>query len=87
MFKTKFGSRVIGWIVLPFKSDKDIDEYSKTHPKAGKWAKRIKGIFTIVNLILDVLSLKALIHKAGALAAKYPSIFKLTCMGLQTAAA
>ena len=86
MFKTFF-KNVGTFMVMPFKSDKDIDYYSESHPRAAKWARRIKGIFTIGNMILDIISLKILIHKAGALIAKYPSIFKLTCMGLQTAAA
>lgn len=86
MFKTFF-KRVGTFMVMPFKSDKDIDYYAESHPKAAKWARRFKGIFTIGNMILDIISLKMLIHKAGALIAKYPSIFKLTCMGLQTAAA
>lgn len=86
MFKTFF-KRVGTFMVMPFKSDKDIDYYAESHPRAAKWARRIKGIFTIGNMILDIISLKMLIHKAGALIAKYPSIFKLTCMGLQTAAA
>lgn len=85
MFKTFF-KRVGTFMVMPFKSDKDIDYYAESHPKAAKWARRFKGIFTIGNMILDIISLKMLIHKAGALIAKYPSIFKLTCMGLQTAA-
>lgn len=86
MFKTFF-KNVGTFMVMPFKSDKDIDYYAESHPKAAKWARRFKGIFTIGNMILDIITLKTLIHKAGALAAKYPSIFKLTCMGLQTAAA
>ena len=83
MFKTFF-KNVGTFMVMPFKSDKDIDYYAESHPRAAKWARRIKGIFTIGNMILDIITLKTLIHKAGALAAKYPSIFKLTCMGLQT---
>lgn len=86
MFKTFFKNAGT-FMVMPFKSDKDIEYYAESHPKAAKWARRFKGIFTIGNMILDIITLKTLIHKAGALAAKYPSIFKLTCMGLQTAAA
>lgn len=86
MFKTFF-KNVGTFMVMPFKSDKDIEYYAESHPKAAKWARRFKGIFTIGNMILDIITLKTLIHKAGALAAKYPSIFKLTCIGLQTAAA
>lgn len=86
MFKAFF-KNVGTFMVMPFKSDKDIDYYAESYPRAAKWARRIKGIFTIGNMILDIITLKTLIHKAGALAAKYPSIFKLTCMGLQTAAA
>ena len=31
------------FIALPFKSDEDITNYSKIHPKAGKVAKFIKA--------------------------------------------
>ena len=86
MFKTFF-KNVGTFMVMPFKPDKDIEYYAESHPNAAKWARRFKGIFTIGNMILDIITLKTLIHKAGALAAKYPSIFKLTCIGLQTAAA
>ena len=45
------------FIALPFKSDADIENYSAIHPKAGKVAKFIKGIFTAINVYVDLWSL------------------------------
>ena len=72
MFKKFF--KFIG---MPFKSDADITEYSKEHPKAGKFAKVIKGCFTAINCYIDLWSLNELLKMFGKGFKHFPDIVKL----------
>ena len=72
MFKKFF--KFIG---MPFKSDADIAEYSKEHPKAGKFAKVIKGCFTAINCYIDLWSLNELLKMFGKGFKHFPDIVKL----------
>ena len=72
MFKKFF--KFIG---MPFKSDADITEYSKEHPKAGKFAKVIKGCFTAINCYIDLWSLNELLNMFGKGFKHFPDIVKL----------
>ena len=71
MFKKFF--KFIG---MPFKSDADITEYSKEHPKAGKFAKVIKGCFTAINCYIDLWSLNELLKMFGKGFKYFPDIVK-----------
>ena len=64
------------FISMPFKSDADIADYSKTHPKAGKVAKFIKGCFTAINLYVDLWSLNELLKMLGKGIKHFPDITK-----------
>ena len=64
------------FITLPFKSDDDIANYSKVHPKAGKVAKFIKGCFTAINLYVDLWSLNELLKMCGKGIKHFPDITK-----------
>ena len=62
------------FIALPFKSDADIANYSKSHPKAGKAAKFIKGCFTVINFYVDIYSLNELLKMFGKGIKHFPDI-------------
>ena len=64
------------FIALPFKSDADIENYSAIHPKAGKVAKFIKGIFTAINVYVDLWSLNELLKMFGKGIKHFPDITK-----------
>lgn len=72
MFKKFF--KFIG---MPFKSDTDIAEYSKEHPKAGKFAKVIKGCFTAINLYVDLWSLNELLKMFGKGIKHFPDVVQI----------
>ena len=72
MFKKFF--KFIG---MPFKSDADIAEYSKEHPKAGKFAKVIKGCFTAINLYVDLWSLNELLKMFGKGIKHFPDVVQI----------
>lgn len=65
------------FIALPFKSDADIENYSAIHPKAGKFAKVIKGCFTAINCYIDLWSLNELLKMFGKGFKHFPDIVKL----------
>lgn len=65
------------FISMPFKSDADIKNYTKTHPKAGKVAKVIKGCFTAINCYIDLWSLNELLKMFGKGFEHFPDIVKL----------
>lgn len=65
------------FISMPFKSDADIKEYSKTNPTAGKVAKVIKGCFTAINCYIDLWSLNELLKMFGKGFKHFPDIVKL----------
>ena len=71
MFKNFFK-----FVALPFKSDADIANYSKAHPKSGKMAKFIKGCFTAINLYVDLWSLNELLKMFGKGIKHFPDITK-----------
>ena len=66
------------FIALPFKSDDDIENYSAIHPKAGKVAKFIKGIFTAINVYVDLWSLNELLKIVGKGFKHFPDIVKIS---------
>lgn len=65
------------FITLPFKSDDDIANYSKLHPKAGKAAKFIKGCFTAINVYIDLWSLNELLKMFGKGIKHFPDVAKI----------
>lgn len=65
------------FISIPFKSDSDIKEYSKEHPKAGKAAKFIKGIFTAINFYIDLWSINELLKMFGKGIKHFPDVVQI----------
>ena len=65
------------FIALPFKSDADIENYSAIHPKAGKVAKFIKGIFTAINVYVDLWSLNELLKMFGKGIKHFPDVVQI----------
>ena len=65
------------FISMPFKSDADIADYSKTHPTAGKAAKFIKGCFTVINCYIDLWSINELLKMFRKGFKHFPDIVKL----------
>ena len=65
------------FITLPFKSDEDITNYSKTHPKAAKVVKFIKGIFTAINVYIDLWSLNELLKMFGKGIKHFPDVVQI----------
>lgn len=65
------------FITLPFKSDADIENYSAIHPKAGKVAKFIKGIFTAINVYVDLWSLNELLKMFGKGIKHFPDVVQI----------
>ena len=65
------------FIALPFKSDADIENYSAIHPKAGKVAKFIKGIFIAINVYVDLWSLNELLKIFGKGIKHFPDVAKI----------
>ena len=65
------------FIALPFKSDADIENYSAIHPKAGKAAKFIKGIFTAINVYVDLWSLNELLKMFGKGIKHFPDVVQI----------
>ena len=65
------------FIALPFKSDVDITNYSKTHPKAGKAAKFIKGCFTAINCYIDLWSINELLKMFGKGIKHFPDVVQM----------
>ena len=66
------------FITLPFKSDEDITNYSKTHPKPANVVKFIKGIFTAINVYIDLWSLNELLKMVGKGFKHFPDIVKIS---------
>ena len=65
------------FIALPFKSDADIENYSKSHPKAANVAKFIKGIFTAVNFYIDLWSINELLKMFGKGIKHFPDVVQI----------
>ena len=65
------------FVALPFKSDADIANYSKVHPKAGKVAKFIKGCFTAINMYVDLWSLNELLKMFGKGIKHFPDVVQI----------
>ena len=53
------------FISMPFKSDADIADYSKSHPKAAKVSKFIKGIFFFFFFYIDLWSINEFFELLG----------------------
>ena len=65
------------FIALPFKSDEDITNYSKIHPKTGKVAKFIKGCFTVINCYIDLWSINELLKMFGKGIKHFPDVAQI----------
>ena len=65
------------FISMPFKSDVDIADYSKAHPKAGKAAKFIKGCFAVINCYIDLWSINELLKMFGKGIKHFPDIVQI----------
>lgn len=65
------------FISMPFKSDADIVNYTKSHSKAGKAAKIIKGCFTVINAYIDLWSLNELLKMFGRGIKHFPDIVQI----------
>ena len=65
------------FISMPFKSDVDIADYSKAHPKAGKAAKFIKGCFAVINCYIDLWSINELLKMFGKSIKHFPDIVQI----------
>ena len=65
------------FINMLFKSDADIADYSKEHPKAGKAAKFIKGCFTVINCYIDLWSINELLKMFGKGIKHFPDIVQI----------
>ena len=65
------------FISMPFKSDADIANYTKSHPKAGKAAKFIKGCFTVINCYIDLWSINELLKMFGKGIKHFPDVVQI----------
>ena len=65
------------FISMPFKSDVDIKEYSKTNPTAGKVVKFIKGCFTVINCYIDLWSINELLKMFGKGIKHFPDVVQI----------
>ena len=65
------------FISMPFKSDADIKEYSKINPKAGKFAKVIKGCFAVINCYIDLWSINELLKMFGKGIKHFPDVVQI----------
>ena len=65
------------FISMPFKSAADIADYSKSHPKAAKVAKFIKGIFTAANFYIDLWSINELLKMFGKGIKHFPDVAQI----------
>ena len=65
------------FISMSFKSDVDIADYSKAHPKAGKAAKFIKGCFAVINCYIDLWSINELLKMFGKGIKHFPDIVQI----------
>lgn len=80
MFK-KFFKTVSEYIVMPFKSELDINEWGKDHPKAVKVVKIIKGVITAINAYIDLWSINELLKAFGIGFKHFPDIVKIFTKG------
>lgn len=78
MFKRFFTT-----IALIFKSDEDIKEYSKEHPKSGKIIKAIKGVFSVINFYIDLWNINELLKLFGKGWKKFPDIARILSNGFK----
>ena len=65
------------FISMPFKSDADIANYTKSHPKAGKAAKIIKGCFTVINCYIDLWSINEFLKMFGKGIKHFPDVVQI----------
>lgn len=75
------------FVSMPFKSDADIKEYAKTNPKAAKFAKVIKSIFTAINFYMDLWSINELLKMFGKGFKHFPDVTKLFSKGAKVVTA
>ena len=75
--KTGMFKKFFKFVSMPFKSDADIKDYCQSHPKAGKVAKFIKGIFTVINFYVDMYSLNELLKMFGKEIKHFPDIVQI----------
>ena len=75
--KTGMFKKFFKFVSMPFKSDADIKDYCQSHPKAGKVAKFIKGIFTVINCYIDLYSLNELLKMFGKEIKHFPDIVQI----------
>lgn len=75
--KTGMFKKFFKFVSMPFKSDADIKGYCQSHPKAGKAAKFIKGIFTVINCYIDLYSLNELLKMFGKEIKHFPNIVQI----------
>ena len=65
------------FISMSFKSDADIANYTKSHPRAGKAAKIIKGCFTVINCYIDLWSINELLKMFGKGLKHFPDVVQI----------
>lgn len=75
--KTGMFKKFFKFVSMPFKSDADIKDYCQSHPKAGKVAKFIKGIFTVINCYVDLYSLNELLKMFGKGFKHFPDVVQI----------